>query len=797
MHLRNTLQHYRINQKIRYFSQMLSKSPHIVLLLSGICFLVSILLYWSIFVRQEKEGTGLHAFYYGNTGWEGDSWKAALLETEISSATENFREAEQHLNNQFSVAWKGYILIPATGEYTFSTNSDDGSWVFIDDTLVVDNGGPHGLQEVQGTTYLEKGLHKIQIKYFQIGGASRLEVFWAKGTEPKRTLTSKVLFPSDARIARLWYRVIQKVLLALMIIPALMLLIIEKQIGFQEQASTKKQPNALVLLVICILIPIWQSTFALSASKLDSSYRMTATGGLYNMNRYFYFYYYLGLFPLAASGDAALVYNKQDAEKFAIENPSSLRMDIDQNARSGDSGRIWLFLPAALLRGQPDNFDTVWINAAIFSLALTFLVIMMWRLRKLPLGIFLVLFLGSHPFQLYEIYATNSPANGTTGNVFALAITISVFLLAIHLPVIFNKKIAAFFLWSLPIISGVILATARHIRTEFIPVIISVAFCYLTIQKLRWGRRIILTIILFSTFFIGSQAWENYFKLKHQRTVQFLEKIEGNPYNGPRFIYHGFWHPLFVGLGDFGQKHGYANWNDNVAINYASPLLKTKLGDDLNTYFIRDEKGFFEITKSVLNQLKEEGFPGDTLKPLKRERFANEYEFLTAIEKIIGREQTEKYKTLLLKYSHQYAYTHPIALMPEYDEILRQKIVGDIINHPFWFLNILKKRTIRILTDVAPAGLLIGGHRLYLPIGGIIFIPTLCVLIYLRSWELLKLLCFALPLALAAFIIHSGKGMTYYSIFLQITLAVYGTSLWNVIVWSVSFLQNKIEKLSA
>ena len=42
--------------------------------------------------------------------------------------------------NYYSVNWEGYIYIKETGVYGFGTISDDGSQIFIDDSMIVNNG---------------------------------------------------------------------------------------------------------------------------------------------------------------------------------------------------------------------------------------------------------------------------------------------------------------------------------------------------------------------------------------------------------------------------------------------------------------------------------------------------------------------------------------------------------------------------------------------------------------------------------------------------------------------------------
>jgi choline-sulfatase len=145
---------------------------------------------------------GLSGVYYDNTEWEGKSCLKSV-DTDISTKTLSERRT-QLPQNIFSIQWTGYITIPKTGIYSFFTSSDDGSWLFIDDNLVVDNGGPHGLVEKGGKIHLIKGLHTIKIRYFQIGGFAVLEVFWAKDRSPKVPLPAEVLWPSQTGTPSLW-----------------------------------------------------------------------------------------------------------------------------------------------------------------------------------------------------------------------------------------------------------------------------------------------------------------------------------------------------------------------------------------------------------------------------------------------------------------------------------------------------------------------------------------------------------------------------------------------------------------
>ncbi len=67
----------------------------------------------------------------------------------------------------YGLEFNGYIDIKEEGIYTFYTSSDDGSRLYIDDQLIVDNDGIHGLIKKSGKAALKKGKHTIVVRYFQ------------------------------------------------------------------------------------------------------------------------------------------------------------------------------------------------------------------------------------------------------------------------------------------------------------------------------------------------------------------------------------------------------------------------------------------------------------------------------------------------------------------------------------------------------------------------------------------------------------------------------------------------------
>jgi beta-glucosidase len=82
-------------------------------------------------------------------------------------------------HKRFSIRWTGLIQVPETRDYTLFTTSDDGSWLYIDDKLVVDNGGQHGAVAVGGEIRLQAGKsYRIRIDYQQSGGDASMQIGW-------------------------------------------------------------------------------------------------------------------------------------------------------------------------------------------------------------------------------------------------------------------------------------------------------------------------------------------------------------------------------------------------------------------------------------------------------------------------------------------------------------------------------------------------------------------------------------------------------------------------------------------
>jgi len=80
------------------------------------------------------------------------------------------------VTDKYLMRWRGHFTAEEQGYYAFSTTSDDGSLLYIDGNVVVDNDGLHGSTRREGIITLSPGQHSIVITFFENNGGAQLQV---------------------------------------------------------------------------------------------------------------------------------------------------------------------------------------------------------------------------------------------------------------------------------------------------------------------------------------------------------------------------------------------------------------------------------------------------------------------------------------------------------------------------------------------------------------------------------------------------------------------------------------------
>lgn len=90
----------------------------------------------------------------------------------------------------FSVRWEGTLFVATAGKHSFSLTSDDGSRLFIDGALTVDNWGNHSEHTEEATLELSHGPHQIRVEYFDKLGPAMIRLEWSSDRFSRRLLSS-------------------------------------------------------------------------------------------------------------------------------------------------------------------------------------------------------------------------------------------------------------------------------------------------------------------------------------------------------------------------------------------------------------------------------------------------------------------------------------------------------------------------------------------------------------------------------------------------------------------------------
>ncbi len=97
--------------------------------------------------------------------------------------------------DHFGYIFSGLINVPVEGVYEFYTQTDDGSKLYIDNELVVDNDTSHAAIVATGRIPLKKGFHSYRFLYFEDYEGESLNWGWkVPGTTDFTNIPAKSLY---------------------------------------------------------------------------------------------------------------------------------------------------------------------------------------------------------------------------------------------------------------------------------------------------------------------------------------------------------------------------------------------------------------------------------------------------------------------------------------------------------------------------------------------------------------------------------------------------------------------------
>ena len=143
------------------------------------------------FVNPEKNGLICEVYKKALTHLSAFNWTNPVQKEQVYQMSLNEFAVPGY---DFALRFSGYIKIEKDGKYTFYTNSNDGSRLYIAGKLVVDNDGEHGAVMKSGDITLKSGFYPIKLLYFQSGGSKKLEVFYEGPGLERAEIPATVLF---------------------------------------------------------------------------------------------------------------------------------------------------------------------------------------------------------------------------------------------------------------------------------------------------------------------------------------------------------------------------------------------------------------------------------------------------------------------------------------------------------------------------------------------------------------------------------------------------------------------------
>jgi cytochrome c2 len=117
-----------------------------------------------------------------------------LQPVEVGEAAE-FSVEETKLKDHFALRFDGHIQIPVDGNYLFLLHSDDGSKLYIDGKVVIDNDGVHAGQQKRKQQQMKAGLHTVAVEFFEQAGGEELKVEFQGPNMPQQDLAALISAP--------------------------------------------------------------------------------------------------------------------------------------------------------------------------------------------------------------------------------------------------------------------------------------------------------------------------------------------------------------------------------------------------------------------------------------------------------------------------------------------------------------------------------------------------------------------------------------------------------------------------
>jgi hypothetical protein len=138
-------------------------------------------------IRLISMVSGISATYFDNQNFTGTS--KVQIDPTINFDWGSGSPVAGISNDTFSVRWTGFVLPTTSETYTFTTTSDDGVRLWVNNQRLVDQWKDQGSTDYSGSLYLEAGrLYPVTMEFYDNAFQAVAKLMWSSPTIPKQII---------------------------------------------------------------------------------------------------------------------------------------------------------------------------------------------------------------------------------------------------------------------------------------------------------------------------------------------------------------------------------------------------------------------------------------------------------------------------------------------------------------------------------------------------------------------------------------------------------------------------------
>lgn len=361
------------------------------------------------------------------------------------------------------------------------------------------------------------------------------------------------------------------------------------------------------LACVFLIITINIGNHSLHSDRNNIYQSQAETGISPNKNKFFYFDYYLNLYPLKSIINPEQEDLSKEKALEKLSNVNLLEMEEGHVVRFGGFFINYLFYFDALFFKNILNPSLKTFNIIFFNFALLLTMLAFFSKKKYLLGTIFCYLISSNPFQIYEVYHNE--------NIFGNFISISLILSSFYIFITkFDKNKYYFYhvvLYSL--LSVFVIVFFIFIRSSFIvfifPFLISFFFLKLDLTKKIFN--IIFSIIFFVSL---NFTFQNIVDTKLDKTKNILLEKNGRYLDVP-LQFHERYFPIYIGLNEFKTKLNFGFWHDdegNAVLEkenfVVTDIMSKKSNNGYNLHPVNEIEGYDEYFKNEIIRIVKQDY---------------------------------------------------------------------------------------------------------------------------------------------------------------------------------------------